>query len=286
MASLRDIRRRIASVKSTQKITRAMKMVATAKLRRAQEAITRTRPYTAHMRQLAHNLIRRAEAGHPLLATHGSDGKVALIVITADRGLCGAFNASIINEFLSLRESQFAGRELELTIAGRKGIEALRRRGISAEHTYTNIADNSPAHVAREISARFIHDFRHGEVSEVYCLYNEFKSAISQQVRLERMLPFDVSEEEEEAESTVDYLYEPSQAAVLDQLLTTYLRMQTQRILRESIASEHGARMTAMDSATNNAGDVIDRLTLHYNRLRQDVITTEVIEVVSGAEAM
>ena len=286
MASLRDIRRRIASVKSTQKITRAMKMVATAKLRRAQEAILRTRPYTAHMRQLAHNLIRRAEPGHPLLAAGDPSAKASIIVITADRGLCGAFNASIVNEFMNLLNTQFAGRELEVTVAGRKGIDALRRRGVDAAHAYANISEALPARIAREMSGRFTHDFQAGEVGEVYCLYNEFRSAISQHVRLERILPFEAPAEDEEGAPAVDYLYEPSEAAVLDRLLTTYLRVQMQRILQESIASEHGARMTAMDAATNNAGDVIDRLTLYYNRLRQDVITKEVIEVVSGAEGM
>lgn len=284
MASLREIRRRITSVRSTQKITRAMKMVAAAKLRRAQDAIAQTRPYTSHMRELVAHLTQRSETTHPLLEDQPGSNGVTLIAITADRGLCGAHNAGLIQEATALPATQFTGREMDITVIGRKGVEGFRRRGIAVAKTYMNIVEEQPAQVAREISRRFIARYMNGETGAVYCLYNQFRSAIAQQVYLERLLPLDLAAEP--CGKPMDYVYEPSPSEVLDRLLRTFLRVQVQRILREAAASEHGARMTAMDSATNNASDVIERLTLQYNRLRQDAITKEVIEVVSGAEAL
>lgn len=286
MASLRDIKRRIVSVTSTQKITRAMKMVAAAKLRRAQDSITRARPYAHRMRDLVNNLSLRAELDlHPLLRRR-TEGPVALIVVTSDRGLCGAFNSNIVNTALSECKSRFAGREPVVSVVGRKGYDLLNRRGVPIARQHVQIQDDSMLEEARAIVEKSAEDFVHGEVGEVHCVYNEFKSAISQQVVVEQLLPFEPTREKSDLKQPVDYVYEPDVATVFEQLLVRHLHTQMHRILMESAASEHGARMTAMDSATNNAGDMIERLTLAYNRARQDAITTELIEVVSGAEAL
>lgn len=285
MASLRDIRLRINSVKSTQKITKAMKMVAAAKLRRAQESILQARPYAYKMRELINSLALRADSdAHPLLRSGGGN-KTGFVVITSDRGLCGGFNANIINNTLATLNKQFADRDTELTVVGRKGIEALKRKECAIRKTHTDYFEGSVMRAAANIIDELVQDFIKGETDEVYCIYNEFKSAVQQKVILERLLPF-VLEEDLPEIKPLDYIYEPSQTVVFDQLLLKHLHVQMHRILFESAASEYGARMTAMDAATNNAGDVIDRLTLKYNRARQSVITTQLIEVVSGAEAL
>lgn len=302
MAGLRDIKRRITSVKSTQKITRAMKMVAASKLRRSQEAIMRARPYAFEMRSLVNNIAARADgATHPLLRT-GSNGKVGIVVVTSDRGLCGGFNSNIVNGLLRAINSHFADREVEVTIVGRKGVEQLKRRSMKVRATFVGVHDGSVMRAAAHIIDDIVEDFKQGGTDEVYCLYNEFKSAVQQAVTLEKLLPF-ASEESDEAAAAkpdqvdeenvseetaqmMDYMYEPDQEDVFERLLVRHIRIQMHRILFESAASEHGARMTAMDAATRNAGEVIDRLTLQYNRARQDAITTELIEVVSGAEAL
>ena len=301
MPSLRDIKRRITSVKSTQKITRAMKMVAAAKLRRAQEAILRARPYAYEMRSLVDSLAQRAQQdAHPLLR-RSAGGKVGVIVVTSDRGLCGGFNANIVNFTLRALQDRFAGREVELTVVGRKGLETLRRRPVTICRSFIGQQDKSPMRAASEVIDEIMKDFVASGVDEIHCVYNEFKSAVQQRVTLECLLPFETEEvadkaqtsTEEEApgtdtpqETLIDYLYEPNQEEVFEALLTKHMYVQMHRILFESAASEHGARMTAMDSATRNAGDVIDRLSLIYNRARQDAITKELIEVISGAEAL
>lgn len=291
MAGLRDIKRRITSVKSTQKITRAMKMVAASKLRRSQEAILRARPYAFEMRQLVNNIAACADSRtHPLLR-EGSGGKVGVIVITSDRGLCGGFNANIVNRVMQKIREDFRGREVELTVVGRKGVELLRRRSVTVRATFTGVYEGPVMRAAAHIIDDIVEDFKRGATDEVYCLYNEFKSAVQQSVTLERVLPFHAKENAEAdqdatAPAWVDYLYEPDQEALFERLLVRHIRIQLHRVLYESAASEHGARMTAMDAATRNAGEVIARLTLKYNRARQDAITKELIEVVSGAEAL
>ncbi len=258
MASLRDIKRRIVSVTSTQKITRAMKMVAASKLRRAQDAITRTRPYSHRMRDLVNNLALRAELDlHPLLARR-TDGLVRLIVVTSDRGLCGAFNSSVINAAQQAIAEHFAGREVEVTVVGRKGSDVLKRRIISVRDDYTHLDDTKLFTEAKRIVDSYAADFMEGPLGEVHCIYNEFKSAISQQVVIEQLLPFEPTRSREDLGQKVDYVYEPSVTDVFENLLLKHLHTQMHRILMESSASEHGARMTAMDSATTNAGDVIE----------------------------
>lgn len=284
MPSLKDIKRRIGSVKNTQKITRAMKMVAAAKLRRAQDTIVQARPYAAYMSQLASGLALRADAGiNPLLRREGGS-RVRLIVVTSDRGLCGGFNHSIIAGALEHIRTTFAGKEVELVIVGRKGVEILKRRPVTIAATHTGLYDQAPMRAVATVLDPLVKQFVDNEVDEIHVLYNAFRSAIAQTVTCERILPFEP--EDDQGAIAVDYLYEPSASAVMNQFLMQHLHIQMHRVLHESAASEHGARMTAMDSATKNAGDMIGRLTLHYNRARQAAITKELIEVISGAEAL
>lgn len=284
MPNLQDIRRRIASVKSTQKITRAMKMVAAAKLRRAQDTIISARPYAYNMRDLTQRLAARADReSHPLLRVGTSD-TIALIVVTSDRGLCGGFNANIVNTTMRTLHEQFAGRQVELIVIGRKGAEALRRRPCTIRATHVGVFEKYSVASSGRIIEEAAGDFVAGRYSEVFCLYNEFKSAISQKAIIERLLPYELPEEEPGV--AIPFIYEPSENEILFSLLVKNIHVQMHRIFLESAASEQGARMAAMDSATKNAGDVIDRLTLKYNRARQEAITREVVEVVSGAEAL
>lgn len=283
MANLQIIRRRVASVKSTQKITRAMKMVAAAKLRRAQEAIMHARPYAYHMRDLTNQLASRADRdGHPLLAP-GSGEKIGLVVVTSDRGLCGGFNTGVVNETMRLLQERFTDRTVELTVVGRKGFEALRRRACTIRTQHLGVYDKFSINAATRIIDDVVAEFTSGAYGEIYCLYNQFKSAISQHVTLERLLPYEMPEQQDGA-ADVNYIFEPNEKEILFALLVQNIHVQMYRILLDSMASEQGARMTAMESATNNAGDVIASLTLKYNRARQDAITREVIEVVSGAQ--
>lgn len=285
MPSLQDIRRRIASVKGTQKITRAMKMVAAAKLRRAQDSLLRARPHAYALRGLAAQVAARAgDTAHPLLSP-GRGDTVGLIVVTSDRGLCGGFNANIVNAAMRALRDGFAGRPVELVVVGRKGLEALRRRPCVIRASHTGVFDKRASSAHARIIGAAAEDFLSGRHAEVHCLYNEFKSAISQKVTVERLLPFDLPDDGA-APTAVPYLFEPDEASVLSALVTENLHVQMNRILLESAASEQGARMAAMDSATKNAGEVIERLTLKYNRARQDAITREVVEVVSGVEAL
>lgn len=286
MASLRNIKRRITSVTSTQKITRAMKMVAAAKLRRAQEAILHARPYAFRMRDLVNSLALRAEQdAHPLFRRGTGQGRVELIVVTSDRGLCGAFNSNVVNHTMATIKESFADRDVEITVIGRKGAELLKRRPCTIRAAYTDVAGSAALDTASTIIEDVSAGFARGDIDEVHCIYNEFRSAISQNITCEQLLPFEAAPAEGDR-LLIDYLYEPDATQVFEVLLGRHIRIQLHRIVQESAASEHGARMTAMDSATTNAGEMIDKLTLLYNRLRQDVITKELIEVISGAEAI
>lgn len=286
MATLHEIKRRIVSVKNTQKITRAMKMVAASKLKRAQEAIAAARPYAHRMRDLVNGLAMRADVdSHPLLKKGSGNGTIGVIVIASDRGLCGAFNSNITNAALRHIKETFPNKTIQLTLVGKKCIELLQNRHPHIAATYLdvqNMVDDDPEELIIDAAVK---SFVQGEIEELYCLYNEFKSAISQEVVLEKVLPFELGERAE-GERTTDFLYEPSEEILFAKLLDQHMKTQMYRMLSESAASEHGARMTAMESATTNAGDMIDRLTLEYNRARQSTITTELIEVVSGAESL
>jgi len=283
MPALIDIRRRIRSVKSTQQITKAMKMVSAAKLRRAQEAMFAARPYARKMLEVLNSVAARADPeAHPLLVERGHEN-VLLVVITADKGLCGAFNANIIRTAARFVEDRQAGG-VELGVVGRKGRDAFRRRGFKVRSERVGVFQALRYATARELAKELIAAFTQGELDEVYLVYNEFKSVIQQRIVVDRLLPIERRTLEPQKPS-FDYLYEPEPAGIFASLLPRHVEVQVWKALLESQAAEHGARMTSMDSATNNASEMIDRLTLYMNKVRQAAITKEIIEVVSGAGA-
>jgi F-type H+-transporting ATPase subunit gamma len=288
MANLRAIRKRIGSVKSTQQITKAMKMVSAAKLKRAQDAIVAARPYARQMREVVQAVARRAgQDAHPLLMSRETK-KLGLLVITSDRGLCGGFNSNLlraVNRFLE--EKKKKGEEVVLFAVGRKARDFFRRRRVPLRKEYINILGSLSYAHAERVAGDLREGYLAGEFDEVEIAFNEFRSAISQYVKRERLFPIAVEPAEgEAAEAGIDYLYEPSRKEILAALLPKYVETQIFRMLLESVAGEHGARMTAMDSATNNAVDMISRLTLQMNRARQASITKELMEIIGGAEAL
>jgi F-type H+-transporting ATPase subunit gamma len=288
--SLRDIRKRIRSVRNTQQITKAMKMVAAAKLRKAQDAILAARPYAMMLDRMISDLVLRSESlRHPLL-TPREPKTAELVVLTSDRGLAGAFNSNILRRASRfLYENERTYQKIEVTTIGRKGRDFFRRRRVPSRKDYAGLYSNLSYRSAAEIANEFSSHFLSGEVDAVFLLYNEFVSAISQKLRLVQLLPMPRPEASKEAAGTtalVDFKYEPNMSAVLDKLVPQAVVIKLYRALLESVASEHGARMSAMEQATSNASDMIGRLTLFYNRTRQAVITKELMEIVSGAEAL
>jgi F-type H+-transporting ATPase subunit gamma len=285
MPSTIDLRRRIRSVKSTQQITKAMKMVAAAKLRRAQERMFAARPYASGLRTVLASVASRVDISkHPLLAEREVEQKVLLLVVTADRGLCGAFNTNV------LRAAQNAIAEkgwtqVHLLPIGRKANDFFKRRTYPIRRQATQVYQALSLETAREIATSLIEDFVSGEFDAVYVLYNEFKSIIAQRVTLERLLPLQHEFNTTTQEPAIEYIYEPGPEQILNELLPKHIEFQLYRILLESAAAEQGARMTAMEAATKNASEVMDHLTLTYNRIRQASITKEIIEIVSGAAA-
>lgn len=285
MPSLRDIRKRIASVKNTQKITNAMKMVSAAKLRRAEEAVTAARPYSDLMRQVLASLASRVSpTAHPLLEKT-EVSKVLLIQVTADRGLCGGFNANLNRRAEAfVRSMTEQGIEVGLVNVGRKGHDYFRRRRITIAARFLNVMNTVSMELAQEIAASAIEQFLSKEYQEVHLLYNRFRTAASQILTMRKLLP--VSPPEDEQEKRLEYLYEPSEESLLAEILPRYVQVQIYTGLLDSVASEQGARMTAMEAATSNAEEMIYRLTLRLNRLRQESITKELMEIVGGAEAL
>jgi len=287
MANLRAIRKRVSSVKSTQQITRAMKMVSAAKLRRAQEAVNAARPYSRKMREVVTAVAGRAGAdAHPLLTAREAK-KLALLVVTSDRGLCGSFNSGLtraVHRYINEHRGEY--EEITLFVIGRKGRDFFRRREIPIRKEYLGVLGSVSRQHAETVANDLVGGFLSEEFDEVQIAFNEFRSAISQIVRFEKMFPIALESSEKTAGDDVDYLYEPSREEILATLLPKYVQTMIFRVLLESVAGEHGARMTAMDSATNNSVDMIARLTLQMNRARQATITTELTEIVSGAEAL
>jgi F-type H+-transporting ATPase subunit gamma len=283
MPALIDIRRRIRSVKSTQQITKAMKMVSAAKLRRAQEAMFAARPYARKMMEVLNSMASRATPdAHPLLEERGHE-KVLLVVITADKGLCGAFNANIIRtatRFLADREEG----DVELALVGRKARDFFRRRTVKVRSERVGAFQALRYQTARELAGELMAAFTSGEADQVFLVYNEFKSVIQQRLVIDRLLPIERHALRPQ-EPNLDYLYEPEPAGIFATILPKHVEVQVWKALLESQAAEHGARMTSMDAATNNASEMIDRLTLYMNKVRQAAITKEIIEVVSGAGA-
>jgi F-type H+-transporting ATPase subunit gamma len=296
MPSLKTTRKRIASTKATQKITRAMKMVAGARLTRAQQRIVAMRPYAVKTGEVLQSVVRtlgvedeaQNEPVHPLLAKR-PEKRALLLVFSADRGLCGALNTNVNkNAERFWREKEGASVEVTFATLGRKGREYLNRRGGTVAKDFARIYDGVDLEKARTVAAWIVHRFQRAEVDAVYLVFSEFRSAITQKVQLERLLPLPepAAAPSGDGQTPNDFLFEPNRQALLERLVPMYVEISIYRALLESQASFFGAQMTAMDAATRNAKEMIARLTLDYNRARQAGITTELMEIVGGAEAL
>ena len=288
MPSSRDLRRRIRSVRGTQQITKAMKMVASAKLRRAQAAVTQARPYADTMARVLGSLAARTEHSHPLLESR-TGTRAWLTVVSSDKGLCGSFNANLLREASKILVRADRWESVEVVAIGRKASDFFRRRSWPVVHDERDTMSKVSAVAGARLGAMFIEAFDSGRVDEVWVLYNRFVSLIRQDITLERLLPVKPPAAAEGVAAggrPVDYLYEPDAEALLASLLPRHVEAQVQRSLLDSAAAEQAARMTSMEAATKNAGDMIDSLTLLYNRTRQAGITKELLEIVAGAQAL
>jgi F-type H+-transporting ATPase subunit gamma len=289
MATLLDFRRRIRSVKNTQQITRAMKFVAAAFLRRAQEAALAARPYAKELARVLRSIMSRIEAPeHPLLA-HRPEEKILVVVLTGERGLAGAFNSNILRKASDFLRSK-KGKKVSLIPVGKKGRDVFRKAGFHVPAEYVNVLARVNFGTARDIASVVTDLYAKEEVDAVYIVFSEFKTVMTPNLVLEKLLPVEAMRADEEtpseqASAQVDYIYEQPKEELLDRLLPRYIETQILRAMLESSAAEHAARMTAMESATKNAGDVIEALTLHMNKVRQAAITKEIIEIVSGASS-
>jgi F-type H+-transporting ATPase subunit gamma len=285
--SLIDLRRRIRAVKSTQQITKAMKMIAASRLKRAQERVVAARPFAQRMQAVLNSLAARVDSeSHPLLRTDGAGGRALLVVVTADRGLCGSFNSNVIKaagQFI-LTETR-GSRGVALGLIGRKGRDFYRRRGFDVRTEQVGIFQRLTFSHAADIANTAIEDYISGQASSVHLVYNEFKSVMSQRLVVEQLLPIPRLEPVADAGPTVDYLYEPGPDEILRALLPRHVQAQIYRALLESNAAFFAAQMTAMDAATRNSAEMLENLTLYMNKVRQAAITREIIEVVSGAAA-
>jgi F-type H+-transporting ATPase subunit gamma len=299
MPTLLDYRRRIRSVKSTQQITRAMKFVSAAKLRRAQEGVYAARPYAHEILRVLRSAAARVDSTvHPLLERRPEE-KILVVVLTGDRSLAGAFNTNVIRRAIAFFREESA-KKIEVVAIGKKGRDTLRKRGWKISGEYLNLSNNVQFAAAKEIAAKIAQMYADKEVDAVYVVYNEFKNVLVQKLRTQKLLPIDpavltaegevedanaprTDVKHEEPSSPVDYIYEEPVQEIFNGLVPRYLESEVFRILLESAAAEHGARMTAMDAATRNASELIDKLTLDMNKIRQASITKELIEIVSGA---
>jgi len=289
MATLLDFRRRIRSVKNTQQITRAMKFVAAARLRRAQEAALAARPYAKELARVLRSTMSRIEAPQNALLAHRPEERILAVVLTGERGLAGAFNSNILRKAYEFFRSH-RDKKLSVVPVGKKGRDSLAKAGFNIVAEYVNVLARVDFGTAREISALVSDLYAKEKVDSVYLIFSEFKTVMSANLAVEKLLPVEAltAAEETPAEagsSQVDYIYEQPEAQLLDKLLPRYIETQLLRAMLESSAAEHAARMTAMESATKNAGDVIEALTLHMNKVRQAAITKEIIEIVSGASS-
>lgn len=285
MPSLQHIKRKITSVKSTQKITKAMKMVAAAKLKRAQDRIIAARPYAKKMTEVLERLTANVKREkHPLLAKRECK-RIEVMVVTADRGLCGGFNANILrkaSEFISEEEGVY---EISLSLVGRKAKEFFEKKACQKRQTWVNIFDRLSYRYASDIADNLVENFTKGTFDELYIVYSEFKSALQQKIVIEKLLPIE-AKEIPDTTRLIEYIYEPTEERIFEVLLPRYVEVQIFKVLLESVASELGARMTAMDAASRNASEMISRLTLAYNKTRQAAITKELMDIVGGAEAL
>ena len=293
MASLKDIRARIESTKNTQQITKAMKLVSAAKLRKAQNNIVNLRPYALTLRKVIADIAVTKKVSHPLMEKREQVKNVLLVVITSDRGLCGAFNSNI-NKFTEnyISENKANLEKIDFIFVGRKGYDYFAKRDIKAVDYITKLDKDISYELASKVANRVMTDYLAGNYDEVRIVHNRFNSAISQTVVCETILPIDIglsafnTEAEKSAGFSVDMIFEPAPEAIIKELLEKHFDLQVYRCMSESVAGEHGARMSAMENATNNAKEMINKLTLTYNKLRQEKITTELTEIVSGAEAL
>ena len=284
MSSLKIIRRRIRSIQSTQQITRVMKMVAAAKLKRAQDNIVHARPYALRLREVIRELATRVDRSHhPLLELREAED-LGIMVVTGDRGLCGSFNTGILRRAQRLMEEN-AGRSIRLITVGRRGAEFFARRGADVIEKKAGFFNHLEFQHALDLGQALVDHYVAARLDRVFVVYNEFKSAIQQNVVVEQLLPI-VPDPADAHGITSDIIYEPGEAEVLDAILPLFVKEQVWRILLESFAAEMGARMTAMESATQNAQELVESLTLTYNKARQAAITREILEVVSGAEGL
>ena len=286
MPNTRDLVRRIQSVKGTQQITKAMKMVAAAKLRRAQQAISEAKPWAETLSKVLANVAARTEFSHPLLEEHEGE-RTWVVVVSSDKGLCGSFNTNILR---AVEKDLLADRwpEVELAVVGKKASDYFRSRRWNLVVDDRETMSAPTAEAGPRLGKQFVEAFTSGEVDSVWLVYNSFVNMIRQEIVVDRLLPIEppTVDGEDEDESQVDYLYEPDARTLLAELLPRHVETQIQRAIFDSAAAEQAARMTSMDAATRNAGDMIDALTMLYNRTRQAAITKELIEIVSGAQAL
>ncbi len=281
MATLKEIKLRIESVKNTKQITNAMKMVAVSKLRRAQENILQARPYADYINDMLKTLkLKNTTTSHPLLTDISGEGKTALIIVTSDRGLCGSFNSQIIRKAQSHIKKHF---NVDIICIGKKGYDFFKTHSKKVIDSYINLFNEMDFSISKDVAEKILNLYLQEDYIRIDVLYNEFKSAIQQDIIVKQLLP--IIPIESENVSKLDFLYEPDEDTIIEELGRKYIHVDIWRIMLESSAAEQGARMTAMDSATDNAADMIDNLTLFYNRARQAVITKEIIEIASGAEA-
>lgn len=290
MASLKDIRMRIDSTKNTQQITKAMKLVSAAKLRRAQHNITNMRPYAVTLKKVIANITATQKVTHPLMTQKESVKKVLLVVLTSDRGLCGGFNTNIIKFTDKYRADNAPKLEkLDFFFIGKRGDDFFSKRGVKSIETYFKLDKDISYALAKGVAEKLINHYLDGSYDEIRLVYNEFHSAISQVVTCETLLPIQVEQTSFDAEGSQfskDIIFDPSPEAIVEELLKKHFNLSVYKAMSESVASEHGARMSAMENATNNAKEMINKLTLTYNKARQEKITTELTEIVSGAEAI
>jgi F-type H+-transporting ATPase subunit gamma len=288
MPSLIDIRRRIRSVKNTQQITKAMKLVSAAKFRRAQERALASRPYAEMMQRVLTNVAAAAQgneevAALPLLQVR-DEKRIQIVVVSSDRGLAGAFNANLLRMAQRFIDERTGGAEIQIETIGRKSRDYFRRRGANVTGEHVGVMERPTFEKAREVADKMMTLYSNAEVDAVYLAVNEYKSVMAPNLVLRKVLPIEVPEKKEEEQ--IDYIYEQPPAELLGELLPRYVEMSMYRAMLESVSAEQAARMTAMDTASSNAGDVIQSLTLSMNRARQAAITTEIIEIVSGAAAL
>ena len=292
MASLKDIRAQIESTKNTQQITKAMKLVSASKLRKAQHNIVNMRPYALSLRRVISDITITQKISHPLMEKKEHVKKVLLVVLTSDRGLCGAFNTNI-NKYAEnyFKENKNSLEKVDFFFIGKRGVDHFSKRSLKGIESITRLDKDISYDLASHVADKLLKQYLAGEYDEIRLIYNEFKSAISQNVVCETLIPIDLSlssfaEPKNTEKFSKDLIFEPTAKEIVEQLLVKHFDLQVYRCMSESVASEHGARMTAMESASNNAKDMISRLSLTYNKLRQEKITTELIEIVSGAEAL